>query len=110
MYLKKLLPFLFKNKSPKYFNCAICQLAKHTRSSYLSLSYTTIYPFSMIHSDVWGPLKVKNITGAWWFISLIDDHTRLTWVFLMKEKSEVGQFSKISIPWLKINSTPKSKF
>ena len=48
----------------------------------------------MIHSDVWGPSRIKNISGDRWFVSFIDDHTRLTWVFLMKEKSEVGEIFK----------------
>ena len=38
-----------------------------------------------------GSLTNKNITGSRWFVSFVDDHTRLTWIFLMKEKSEVGQ-------------------
>jgi hypothetical protein len=46
---------------------------------------------AMIHSDVWGPLQVKNITGTTLFVSFVDDHTRLTWLFLMKDKFEVGQ-------------------
>ena len=31
---------------------------------------------------------MKNINGARWFITFIDDYTRLTWTFLMKAKSE----------------------
>ncbi|KAL5851107.1 hypothetical protein ACOSQ3_006225 [Xanthoceras sorbifolium] len=81
MYLEKLFPSLFKNKSFKNFQCEICHLSKHIRNS---------HPFSMIHSDIWGPSRIKNITGAKWFISFIDDHTRISWVFLMKEKSEAG--------------------
>ncbi|RVX10632.1 hypothetical protein CK203_016941 [Vitis vinifera] len=30
------------------------------------------------YSDVWGPSRIKNVTGSLWFISFIDDHTRLT--------------------------------
>ena len=41
----------------------------------------------MIHSDISGPSKVNNIIGARWFITFIDDHTRLCWVFLLEEKS-----------------------
>ena len=52
IYLEKLFSSLFINKSPKFFNCEIRQLAKHTCSSYPSLSYTPSHPFSMIHSDV----------------------------------------------------------
>ena len=98
IYLEKLFPSLFINKTPKFFNCKICQLAKHTRSSYPSLSYTPSHPFAMIHSDMWGPSRKNNITGARWFVSFVDDHTRLTWVFLMKEKSKVGQNFQNSIP------------
>ena len=90
MYLEKLFIYLFINKNSKSFSCEICQFSKHTRSSYPSISYKPSRPFAMIHSDVWGPSKVKNITGTR-FVSFVDDHTRLTWLFLMKEKSEVGQ-------------------
>ena len=53
--------------------------------------YKNSHPFSIIHSDVWGPSCVKNISGTRWFVLFVDDHTRITWVFLMKEKLEVGQ-------------------
>ena len=33
---------------------------------------------------------MKNINGARWFVTLINDHTRTTWTFLMKEKSETA--------------------
>ena len=48
----------------------------------------------MIHSDIWGPAKIKNISGARWFVSFVDDHTRISWVFPIKEKSEVSQIFK----------------
>ena len=90
MYLEKLFPSLF-NKNSKFFNCEVCQVSKHTRSHYPTQPYKPSQPFSLIHSDVWGPSRVKNITGSRWFVTFIDDHTRITWVFLMKEKSEVAQ-------------------
>ena len=91
MYLAKLFPDLFINKSPSSFHCEICQFAKHTGTSFPRLQYKPSTPFSLVHSDVWGPSRIKNISGARWFVSFVDDHTRLTWVFLMKNKSEVGQ-------------------
>jgi hypothetical protein len=90
VYLEKLLPSLFINKSSKTFSCEICQFSKHTRSNYPSITYKSSKPFALIHSDVWGPSKVQNISGTRWFVSFVDDHTRITWLFLMKEKSEVG--------------------
>lgn len=90
LYLKRLLPSLF-NKDSINFQCEVCQLSKHTRSSYPLQSYKSSHPFHMIHSDIWGPSRVNNIFGSRWFVTFIDDHTRLTWLFLMKEKSDIGR-------------------
>ncbi|KAJ9675533.1 hypothetical protein PVL29_024456 [Vitis rotundifolia] len=90
VYLAKLFPKLFINKNPASYHCEICQFAKHTRTVYPQIPYKPSSIFSLVHSDVWGPSRIKNISGTRWFVTFIDDHTRVTWVFLMKEKSEVG--------------------
>ncbi|GMI96958.1 hypothetical protein HRI_003365100 [Hibiscus trionum] len=91
MYLKKLFPLLFLNKKISSLNCEVCQLSKHTCVPYPLKPYVQSQPFSLIHSDLWGASRVKNITGARWFITFIDDHTRVCWVYLLKEKSEVSR-------------------
>ena len=90
LYLKKMFPDLI-DKDTNNFQCEVCQLSKHVRNSYPQQPYKSSQPFSIIHSDVWGPSRISNISGSRWFVTFIDDHTRVTWVFLMKEKSEVGQ-------------------
>ncbi|RVW28120.1 Retrovirus-related Pol polyprotein from transposon TNT 1-94 [Vitis vinifera] len=65
------------------------RFAKHTRTVYPQIPYKPSTVFSLVHSDVWGPSRIKNISGTRWFVTFVDD-TRVTWVFLMKEKSEVG--------------------
>ena len=89
-YIEKLFPRLFINKKFRSYQCEIYQLAKHTRHVCSSLQYKPSHPFSVIHSDIWGLSRVKNINGARWFVTFIDDHTRTTWTFLMKEKSETA--------------------
>ena len=69
----------------------MCQFSKHVRNSYPFQPYKSSHPFHLIHSHVWGPSKIKNISSSRWFVTFIDDHIRVTWVFLMKEKYEVGQ-------------------
>ena len=44
----------------------------------------------IIYSDVWGPSKVTTLGGSRWFVTFIDDCTRMTWLYLMKSKSEVN--------------------
>ncbi|KAA0025138.1 Retrovirus-related Pol polyprotein from transposon TNT 1-94 [Cucumis melo var. makuwa] len=61
--------------------------AKH-RVSFPSQPYKPTQPFTLIHSDVWGPSKVTTSSGKRWFVTFTDDHTRLTWVYLITDKSE----------------------
>ena len=87
-YLRHLFPKLFINKNPSLFQCEICEFAKHRRTSFPTQPYKATKPFTVIHSDVWGPYRIKTVTEKRWFITFIDDHTRVTWVFLLHDKSE----------------------
>ena len=93
-YLKKLYPNLFINKDLSSFHCEICALAKHHKSNYPSRIYTPTSPFTLIHSDIWGPSRVSTSNEKRWFMTIIDDHTRISWVYLLKEKSEVETIFK----------------
>ncbi|XP_062107930.1 lysine-specific demethylase JMJ26-like isoform X2 [Humulus lupulus] len=88
-YLKRLFPGLFKKLNPLFFHCDSCLLAKSQRKSYIQKSYCPSKPFYLFYGYVWGPSKVTTISGKKWFVTFIDDHTRLCWVYLMKEKFEV---------------------
>ena len=41
-----------------------------------------------IHSDYWGPSRVESLRSSMYFMYIIDDFSRMTWVFMMKHKSE----------------------
>ena len=41
-----------------------------------------------VHSDVYGPLTRIPNGGKRYFITFIDDYSRKTWVYILKEKSE----------------------
>lgn len=109
-YVEKLFPHLFINKKSKFYQCEICQLAKHTRHVYSGLQYKPSHSFSMIYSDIWGPSRVKNINGARWFVIFIDDHTRTTWTFLMKEKSETATIFQSFHSMILLNFKPTFRF
>ena len=94
-YLKKLFPSLIVKFDVSSFCCDVCELAKiHHASFPLSLNKSTI-PFMVIHSDVWGPSKVTTFGGSCLFVTFIDDCTKMTWVCLMKSKSEVNLLFQI---------------
>ena len=46
-------------------------------------------PFSLIHVDFWGPYSICTHDGFKFFLTIVDDATRSTWVYLMKAKSDV---------------------
>ena len=78
LYLKKLFPNLFNKTIAKLLQCEVCQLSKHVRNNYLIQGYKPSQPFTIIQSDIWGPSRVDNISGSRWFVSFIDDRTRVT--------------------------------
>ena len=45
--------------------------------------------FSIIHCDVWGPVPLPTHNGMWWFVTFVDDYTRMTWLYLLKHKSDM---------------------
>ncbi|KAM1503397.1 hypothetical protein ACFXTO_028641 [Malus domestica] len=49
--------------------------------------------FEMVHTDVWGP-TTESIEGFKYFVLFIDDFSRMSFVYLMKSKSEVQTIFK----------------
>ncbi|XP_070016051.1 uncharacterized protein [Nicotiana sylvestris] len=45
--------------------------------------------FDPIHVDVWGTYKTATFNGYKYFLTVVDDFTRMTWLFLLKLKSNV---------------------
>ena len=89
-YIRRLFPYLFSKKES--FTCEISLLAKHTCVPFTVQIYRPSRPFSLIHSDIWGPSRVTSISNKKWFISFIDDQNRVCWIYFLRDKSEVAQF------------------
>jgi len=68
--------------------CDACEFGKHTRASYISRGLRSVNPFVLIHSDVWTS-PIISVSGMKYFVTFIDCYSRMTWLYLMKHKSEV---------------------
>lgn len=77
-------------KDSKVDVCDICFRAKQTRSRFPISESKASGLFKLVHCDIWGPYRVKPSCGASYFLTIVDDASRATWVYLMKEKIEVG--------------------
>ncbi|XP_019251379.1 PREDICTED: uncharacterized protein LOC109230324 [Nicotiana attenuata] len=77
-----------KNSEVSHENCLICPLAKQTRLKFpLSKSRTEI-SFHLLHMDLWGPCKIATLDKKHYFLTIVDDYSRYTWVFFLQLKSE----------------------
>lgn len=88
-YLHHLFPDLFSTEEHSSFKCETCILAKSHRVPYHVSNTQREMPFSLIHSDVWGPSPIVTTNGNRWFVIFVDDCTRMTWLYLLKRKDEV---------------------
>ena len=74
--LKSMVPTLQKIQS---LECETCQLGKHHRDSFRPRPDVRVpHPFMIVHSDVWGPCRVVSNIGVKYFVTFVDDHSRLT--------------------------------
>ena len=70
--------------------CETFQLGKHHRASFRPRPNVRVpHHFMLVHSDVWGLCRVISKLGFKYFVIFVDDHSRLTWLYLMKDRSEL---------------------
>ena len=69
-------------------HCLVCPLAKQKRLPFPIHNKMPSASFALIHCDVWGPIPFSTNDGFKYFLTIVDDHTRCTWVFLMRSKDE----------------------
>lgn len=76
---------------PDNFHCHECSLAKSTHHTPTSSYSKAERKLELIHSDLCGPFQVHSYGRSLYYISFIDDFTRVTWVRFLKYKSEASQ-------------------
>jgi hypothetical protein len=69
--------------------CTVCPLARQRRLSFPISSSVSSSIFDLIHVDIWGPFSVHSINGSSFFLTIVDDFSRFTWVYLLQSKAQV---------------------
>jgi hypothetical protein len=80
--------------------CDICSLAKQTCLPFHYSEIKTSTPFDLIHCDIWGPHRNQIHYGARYFLTIMDDFTRFTWVHFMNFKSNTQIILKSFFSWV----------
>jgi hypothetical protein len=65
-----------------------CQHGKQTRVKFKTKEHSTTKPLEIVHANVYGPMRTTGLKGERYFLLFMDDFTRMTWMFLLKKKSE----------------------
>lgn len=56
----------------------------------MSHNHLSDNPFDIVHLDIWGPFLIESIEGYKYFLTVVDDCTRVTWIYLLRNKSDVS--------------------
>ena len=72
--------------------CKGCAKGKNTKKTFPSRKSKEKGIFEIIHSDLCGPMSSNSLSGYVYYVSFIDDFSRNTWIYFLKNKDEV--FSK----------------
>jgi len=80
------IPYIRKYMNEEDTTCEACVFAKFHRQPFPISKSVTSMAFEIIHMDLWGPYKVSDLTGANYFLTVADDHTRCKWVYLWQNK------------------------
>ncbi|GJW80389.1 retrovirus-related pol polyprotein from transposon TNT 1-94 [Tanacetum coccineum] len=91
-------------------SCVSRPMAKFTKLPYeLSDSHASEI-FDLIHIDIWGPYKVVTNGKYKYFLTIVDDCSRVTWTYLLFQKSDAFSFLKSFISFVsnQFNETVKT--
>ena len=69
--------------------CKGCAKGKNTKKTFPSNESKAKGILEIIHSDVCVPMSSSSLRGYAYYVSFIDNFSRKTWVYFMKNKDEV---------------------
>ncbi|WJX39045.1 hypothetical protein P8452_26635 [Trifolium repens] len=75
--------------------CTTCLLVKHHRSSFKShLPMRSSDVLNVVHSDICGPFDVLSTGGNKYFMTFVDEYSRMIWLYHIKAKSDALEVFK----------------
>jgi len=89
--VQKLRFVIHIESSVSSLGCESYELGKHHRATFQNrVNNRTSFAFELVYSDVWEPSCVPSIKDFRYFLLFIDDFSRMTWLYLLKERLEIS--------------------
>ncbi|CAI7760569.1 unnamed protein product [Closterium sp. NIES-54] len=90
--------------------CPDCMTGKLPKTSFPTSTTRASAPLELVHTDVCGPMQTpEREKGSKYFITFLDDFSRLSWVTLVKTKDEVAKVFKCWICYAEREARAKVK-
>jgi hypothetical protein len=90
--------------------CAGCASGKHHREKFnKKQAWRANYPLELIHTDLCGPMQNESVGGNIYFITFIDDYSRMCWVYFLRNKSDALNVFKKFKAFVELQSGYKLK-
>src|SRR5574338_561147 len=106
----KLVKGLLNIKFKTNIFCDACKLGKLTKSSFkLKKVISTEKPLELLHMDLFGPTQVQSINHNRYVFVIVDDFSRYTWIFFLKNKSDTFDNFKVFVKRIQNIKTLKIK-
>jgi hypothetical protein len=75
--------------------CAACQASKQVGTSHASKNVmTTSRSLELLYMDLLRPVAYHSIDGSKHDLVIVDDYSRFTWVFFLRDKSKTQETIK----------------
>ena len=85
-----------KISNPYDYVCKSCQMGKLPCTQFKSNNFTSIdKPLQLVHMDLCGPSRNDGTGRKIYFMLVINDYSRCTWVVFLKEKYEAFEKFKV---------------
>ena len=89
--------------------CKICVRSKFVRIINRKPGFRATGKLDRVHCDTWGPYYIPTYDGFNYFFTITDEATRMSWVFLMSNKSDVYEVFRQWKVYVELQSGAKIK-
>ena len=81
--------------------CEACELAKFHRYPFADGISSAFTASELVHMGLWGPYKILKIGKKRYLLTISNNHTKITWVYLLQNKVQVPNCEKNFVAYIK---------
>lgn len=70
-------------------HCLVCPVAKQKNLFFVTHDNLSSSPLDLVHLDTWDPFFVEYVDVYKYFLTIVDDCTRVNWFYMMRNKNDV---------------------